>query len=269
MLMPRIFFYGKIYLRYFGQYFKGKLAYRSDILIQMVFALSTQITSLVFILIIFNHIPDINGWRYGEILFIYGFAQTSIALFSMFFSNLIQLGRFYILDGNFDRVLLRPLPPLFQIIIERLDIGSFSTLAMGIGALLYAATKLNMSLSVVECLIFFGLVLSATLIFAGLVLILVSLTFWIKDPTGALAWPLMTVREFTKYPITIYSPALQVFLSWILPLAFTSFYPATLFLGRQDYVVYVYLTPVIALLVWGIGILVWRLGLRRYESSGS
>ena len=84
----------------------------------------------------------------------------------------------------FDRVLLRPLPPLFQIIIERLDIGSFSTLAMGVGTLLYAAAKLNMSLSAFECLIFFGLVLSATLIFAGLVLILVSLTFWIKDPTG-------------------------------------------------------------------------------------
>lgn len=91
----------------------------------------------------------------------------------------------------------------------------------------------------------------------------------IKDPTGALAWPLMTVREFAKYPITIYSPALQVFLSWILPLAFTSFYPATLFLDRQDYIPYAYLTPVIALLTWGMGTLVWNLGLRRYESSGS
>lgn len=126
-----------------------------------------------------------------------------------------------------------------------------------------------MSLSAVECFIFFGLVLSATLIFTGLVLILVSLTFWIKDPTGALAWPLMTVREFAKYPITIYSPALQVFLSWILPLAFTSFYPATLFLDRQDYILYAYLTPIIALLTWGMGTLVWNLGLRRYESSGS
>ena len=37
-----------------------------------------------------------------------------------------------------------------------------------IGALLYAAAKLNMSLSAVECFIFFGLVLSATLIFTGI-----------------------------------------------------------------------------------------------------
>lgn len=267
--MHRIFFYGKIYFRYLGQYLKGRFAYRLDVLIQMMFALSTQIASLIFILTIFSHIPDINGWSYGEILFIYGFAQTSIALFSMFFSNLTRLGRFYILDGNLDRILIRPLLPLFQIIIARLNIGSLSTLAMGVGALLYASAKLNLSLSFLQFFLLVGLIFSATLTFAGMVFILVSLTFWVKDPTGAIAWPLMTVRDFAKYPITIYSPALQVLLSWILPLAFTSFYPATLFLGRKDYILYAYLTPVIALLTWGIGTFVWNLGLRKYESSGS
>ncbi|MDE0686448.1 MAG: ABC-2 family transporter protein [Candidatus Poribacteria bacterium] len=238
-------------------------------MIQIVSALSAQIGTLIFVLTIFNHIPDINGWSYGEILFIYGFSQTSMALFSMFFSNLINLGRLYILDGNLDRVLLRPLPPLLQIIIERLDIGSFSTLALGFGALSYAAVKLNLSFSYHLLFFFVVLIFSAVLILGGVVLILVSLTFWVKDPTGAIAWPLMTIRDFAKYPITIYSAPLQVFLSWILPLAFTSFYPATLFLERTDYIFHVRMTPLIALLTWGIGLFIWKRGLQRYESAGS
>ena len=267
--MRRIIFYGKIYFRYLSQYLKGRLAYRGDMLIQMMSAFSAQIGSLIFVMTIFNHIPDLNGWSYGEILFIYGFSQTSIALFSMFFSNLMSLSRFYILDGNLDRVLLRPLPPLFQIVIERLDIGSLSSLVVGVGALWYAAVKLDMSLSYHLLLFFVVLIFSATLIFAAFVLILVSLTFWVKDPTGAIAWPLMAIRDFAKYPITIYDPVLRVFLSWILPLAFTSFYPATLFLERSDYIFHARMTPVIALLTWGIGFFIWKSGLRRYESTGS
>ena len=267
--MWRIYFYQKIYFRYLGQYLKSRLDYRTDLLIQIISALSAQIGSLIFVMTIFNHVPDLNGWNYGEILFIYGFSQTSMGLFSMFFSNLISLGRFYILDGNLDRVLLRPLPPLFQIVTERLDIGSLSTLTMGVGALSYAAVKLNLPFSYHLLLFFIVLIISATLIFAASVLTLVSLTFWIKDPTGAIVWPLMTIRDFAKYPITIYSPVLQVVLSWILPLAFTSFYPATLFLQRTDYILHARMTPVTSIITCGIGLFVWKKGLQKYESTGS
>ncbi|MDE0317313.1 MAG: ABC-2 family transporter protein, partial [Candidatus Poribacteria bacterium] len=55
----------------------------------------------------------------------------------------------------------------------------------------------------------------------------------------------------------------------LLPLAFTSFYPATLFLERWDYIFHARMTPVIALLTCGIGFFIWKSGLRRYESTGS
>lgn len=267
--MNQVHFYTKIYFRFLAQSLKTRLTYRSDFVIQISFALFTQIASLVFVLAIFEHIPNLNGWSFSEILFIYGFAQTSMALFSLFFGNLVRLGRDYILDGQLDRVLLRPLFPLFQILMDRLDFGSLSTLGMGGAALGYAYIFLNLSWSITMWGLFAVLLFSAALLFAGLVFILVSFTFWVKDSTGAIAWPLMILRDFAKYPITIYSPALQVLLSWIFPIAFTSFYPAALFLKKEAYYFHAYLTPVIALIMWAVGYSIWRIGLMRYESTGT
>ncbi|HIE29259.1 TPA: ABC transporter permease, partial [Candidatus Poribacteria bacterium] len=171
--MKQVRFYIKIYIRYFSQSLKRRLAYRSDFLIQIIFALSTQVASLVFVLTIFEHIPDLNGWSFAEILFIYGFAQTAMALFSFFFGNLISLGRYYILNGQLDRVLLRPLHPLFQILVERLDFGALSTLGMGLGALGYACALLNLSWSITTWFLLVSLLFCAALLFAGLVFILV------------------------------------------------------------------------------------------------
>lgn len=262
-------FYIKIYHRYFSQSLKRHLVYRSDFLVQITFALSTQIASLIFVLTIFEHIPNLNGWSFAEVLFIYGFAQTAMALFSFFFENLTTLGRNYILDGQLDRVLLRPLNPLFQIIAEWIDFGSLSTLGMGVGALGYACTLLDFSWSITMWCLLGLLIFCASLLLAGLVLILVSFTFWIKDSTGAIIWPLMILRDFAKYPITIYSPALQVLLSWIFPIAFTSFYPASLFLQKETYHLHAYLTPVMTLVVWAVGYSIWRVGQLKYESAGT
>ena len=58
-------------------------------------------------------------------------------------------------------------------------------------------------------------------------------------------------------------------MTWIVPFGFTSFYPATVVLGRGDFAAVArWLLPVAVgwvLLSFGV----WRVGLRRYESTGS
>ncbi len=38
--------------------------------------------------------------------------------------------------------------------------------------------------------------------------------------------------EFAKYPITIYGKFIQAIITWLLPFAFTSFFPAAYLLGE-------------------------------------
>src|SRR4051812_42730515 len=98
------------------------MIHQADFWTGLIADLSLQGVNLLFIAVIFQKVPTLNGWRRDEVLFIYGLAIMAYSLFHAFFSGIYYLGNNYIVEGNLDRVLLRPLDPLFQIYSERVDI---------------------------------------------------------------------------------------------------------------------------------------------------
>jgi len=77
-----------------------------------------------------------------------------------------------------------------------------------------------------------------------------------------------SLQEFAFYPILIYPKFIGFILTWIIPYAFASFYPADYFL-HKGFEHYSMLTPVIAIILWVIALRVWEFGLKNYSSTGS
>ena len=74
------------------------------------------------------------------------------------------------------------------------------------------------------------------------------------------------------YPLTIYPRALQFVFTFILPLGWITFYPASELLGRRpDYIPVnmALVTFLIGVFIFALSCLVMSLGMRRYESAGS
>jgi ABC-2 type transport system permease protein len=113
-----------------------------------------------------------------------------------------------------------------------------------------------------------GMAVSACLIYLGIFTAVVSATFWFND-RGSLVSVLHLMQNFSGYPVTIYDPKLRFILSWIIPYAFTAFYPAVQVLGRKGYGIYAWLTPAIGLIFFGLGMFTWKQGVKAYESTGS
>ncbi|MDO9629550.1 MAG: ABC-2 family transporter protein, partial [Acholeplasmataceae bacterium] len=95
-----------------------------------------------------------------------------------------------------------------------------------------------------------------------------SNSFWLKN-----SYPLMqityNISDFTKYPILIYPKFIQLLMTFIIPFALISYYPALYILGRTGYLnVMGYLLVVTGILVFA-GLYVWKKGLKHYESTGS
>ena len=67
--------YIKLYVRFLEQYIKSLMEYRVDFILGLVGFILVQFTGVIFITLIFNAIPNLQGWGFYEILFIYGFAQ--------------------------------------------------------------------------------------------------------------------------------------------------------------------------------------------------
>ena len=135
-------------------------------------------------------------------------------------------------DAFFDRFLVRPIDPLFHLLADRFchdGIGNFI-----VGAILVAKssatlgipwTPLNLAYLVLA-------VLSGGVIFIALNLLTCVSAFWIMDSV-----PVTRVvfdnHLFAQYPLTIYPRAIGIWLTWLIPYGFASFYPASYLLGRD------------------------------------
>jgi ABC-2 type transport system permease protein len=253
---------------YLGQYAKGRMAYKADFFIASFASILATVAGYGFVLILFSRIPQLRGWKFEEVLFIYGFSLIPMGLFNVVSLNLYDFGEIYIVEGKFDRVLLRPIHSLFQILFESFRLESIQEIVAGLAAVVYCIGKLHISLSPVNLLLFPVLVFCGAVIYICIFVIISSVNFWFEDRIG-LAPPVFNMIAFGRYPITIYNPVIQFLLSWIIPFAFASFYPTVRYLGRMEFRTEFYLVPVVAAALVAIALFVWERGVLQYKSTGS
>jgi ABC-2 type transport system permease protein len=266
--MRRIIFYINLAWANLANSLKSRLSYREDFWAGFIANFMTQMIGVLFVAALFGKVPHLQGWTRYEIFYIYGFSQLTLGLFFLLFSNLFELSERYIVEGWFDRVLLRPLDSFFQVIIERVHFEEISNILVGLMIMGYSLHHLKIGITLAQHLMILGMVLSACLIYLGIFTAAVSTTFWFND-RGSMVSVLNLMQSYAGYPVTIYGPKLKFILSWVIPYAFTAFYPAVQVLKPSGYVLYAWLTPVIGLIFIGIGMLTWRQGVKAYESTGS
>lgn len=257
-----------IFWLYLGQYVKTRLSYKTDFLISVLSSLLAAVAGYGFVLVLFTRIPHLQGWSFDEILFVYGFSLLPMGLFNIISLNLYEFGDTYVIEGRFDRVLLRPLHSLFQVLFENFRLESVQEILLGLGVVAYCSVKLAVPLNLANVVWFPLLVLCGAAIYTGMFVIVSSVSFWFEDRIG-LAPPIYNMIAFGRYPITIYNVFIQFMLNWIIPFAFASFYPTVRFLGRTRFMTESYLVPVVAGVVALAAVVIWNKGVQQYQSTGS
>ena len=101
---------------YFAQYAKVRVSYRADFFVSLATSAAATVFSLGFVWTLFQKVPRLANWRMEEVLFLYGFSLIPFGLFNVLSMNLYEFGSTYIMEGKFDRVLLRPISSLFQVL---------------------------------------------------------------------------------------------------------------------------------------------------------
>ena len=251
-----------------AQFLKARMAYRVDFFMSIATSVLTTALSFVFILVIFDKVSALDGWSFYEVLFIYGFALIPTALFSLISSNFWFFGDKYIIEGAFDRILLRPLHSLYQIFFESFRIEALPDILVGVYLVWYAAHGAGTPLSPFDWPILIGLALCGTFLLIAVFTIVTSLNFWMEDRIGIGA-PLYNMIALGRYPITLYNNVLKLILSSAIPFAYVAFYPSTWFLERKQFATYVYLTPLVTLGFCAFALFVWSQGVKRYGSTGN
>ena len=142
--------YFKLYSKFLQQYIKTLMEYRADFILGLIGFIFIQFTGVIFLTLIFNMIPSLDGWSFYEILFIYGFAQIPRGIDHVFTDYLWIFTWKTIVHGEFDKYLLRPINPLFQVIAESFQPDGFGEIIIGISLVVISSAKLGLVFGVVD-----------------------------------------------------------------------------------------------------------------------
>lgn len=259
--------YLKIYLYNILLNIKIMKQYKFDMFIGMCSNLLVQVSSIIFLWVIFDNIKSFAGWGYYEALLIYGVFTLCKGLNNIFFDNLWIVGKEFIRKGTFDILMIRPVGELFQIISQKIQFDGFGTLILGIVVTKAAFANLPITLSIGSILLWILIIIMGTIIIALINLILTVSSFWVIKSNNII-WMIYSISDFGQYPLNVFSTAINILLTAVIPYGFVSYYPVSYMLGKMNVnVIFIEAAVVVILLV--LGLKLWNFGMKKYESSGN
>jgi ABC-2 type transport system permease protein len=249
------------------QRLKTRLAYRGDVLAGLLSAALLGVVGPVFLLSLFANVPHLHGWTGPEVLFIWGYADTVAGLFYVVFAGLYDLNRRYILTGELDRLLIRPVDAYAQLLIDNLAFEELPVVALG-GLVMALAVAWGLVFPEPLRLLLLPVWLAGSLAtLGGMVTAVASLGFHLHH-RGTAVGLVLQLTTLTRYPLDLFGRPLQALLTFVLPFGFAGFYGAAFFLPDHEFVVFGALVPLVGALALGFGYAAFRFGLRRYASAG-
>lgn len=259
--------YWRLYRVLIKQFFKVIMQSKVDFLMGLIGFFLTQASGIIFLYLVFRQIPSLQGWTLDQLIFIYGFAQIPRGIDHLLTDNIWLVAWRLVINGDFDRYMLRPMNVFFQVIAERIQPDALGELLIGtilvIGSVQKGVAVMNPS----QVLLFMVSVLAGALIYTSIKLFFASFAFWMKQ-SGPLLQVAYEMADFAKYPTEIYHQAIRFVITWVIPFAFVAYLPASFFLGKGD--VSIIATECgIALLFWCVAYALFNYGLKGYESAGN
>ena len=260
-----------VYKQYWRINVLTTLEYRENFLIWFAFTFIYHGTAVLALWIVLNRFPSMNGWSFRDMAFLYGLWMLAHALHNTLFSTVGDIPD-HIRDGEFDRLLVRPLDTLFQAIAtpgQTFPDELVLALITFVAATIYAGVAVDAGFVIFVPLI----VLGGALIDLAFNLFISTVAFWFVR-VDALRWIVIQLeQEFTRYPITIYSRSVRWLLTFVFPFAFMNYFPARYFLHKGASGLGLppavgLLTPLIGVAFVALAYVFWRFGLNRYQGVG-
>ncbi len=244
------------------------LMFRGDFFVWSLVELFWMSVNLLAIEVIFQHTQSLAGWNKYEMVLLVGTSMLiQRFLMGFFWSSIFEMGR-NVRTGNFDFFLAQPGNVMFMATTRKLDPDGLVNSLVAIAIVVFAAHKLGLHPGRMDIVLYVLMVFSGLIIHYSLLVMSISLVFWITSAQGV-EGTYFALTEFSRMPKAAFTGVVSRFLFvWVLPVVVVSNAPAdTMLHGFQTR--WAWWLFGIALLWFGLAVLVFQRGLRRYTSASS
>ncbi len=254
-----------LYLSKFS--FMSVVVYRVNSLLFGITPIIWMTTTIAFLSIIFRGGKEIGGWGYWEIMLLLGIHELVFLGTWMLFAENLERFIYDVRQGTFDRVLLKPVNHRFFVSFNSIDFTAIGSLVNTIVVLFLALSHVTIMINPFKLLLFFISLLSAYLIVYLLYFSIASLSLFFVNAGTFTDW-LLEMTDFDRYPADIYGNIFRQFLFFGIPILFFAYVPAAILLDKIP-AYFVGLGILVVLWLYLISTIIWRAGLKRYQSASS
>jgi len=250
---------------------KAQLEYPANFIMQVASIALIGLLGIPSLLLLTTAFPSIGGWDFYMLGFMVALKQMAGGVHHGFFFSFYRHHEM-VRNGEFDRLLVRPVHPVLQIMASSLDLSAIGEFLPGVALLILTCPRVAIEWNLANVAFLAVVVLSGAVIEWAVYLFFSAFDFWLESEEG-LHWIPDAFRDSTLYyPAHIYSRALVFAITFVFPYAFIAYYPTLHFFQLDVEMfpgVFAYLTPVVAVVSTAIAVAFWSFGLRHYQSTGT
>ena len=257
----------KLYLNSLALHLKSELEYRINFIISFLSQILIFFTYYFVILALFSKFNNIKGFTLYEVLLCFSIIQFGFSFNEVFARGIDKFDKL-IIEGGFDRLLLRPKNLILQVLCSDGDFVKVSRLIQSIIVLIIALINLKIEITFMKIICLILMLISSCVIFFGIFLLAASYCFITIQGLEVRNVFTDGGKHMAQYPIGVFKKGFVFFFTFIIPYAFVNYYPLLYFIGKKDNIIYAF-SPVVVFLYLIPCFIVFYMGVKKYEGSGS
>lgn len=259
--------YIRLYIYFLRFSFSKAMEFRLDFFFRIIMDIFYYGINIGFYRILYIHTDLLGGWRMDQMMiFISGFLVIDAISMTVFANNLWMLPE-YINKGELDYYLVRPVSSLFFLSVRDFAANSFVNLLMAVGIMIWTLARYPYPLSAGMILFFVVLIILGALLRYLVRMIFIIPIFWFHSGHGLEA-VFFSLNRFIERPDRIFTGAVRVILTTVLPFSVMASFPARMLFEAFDPMILVHFCLVLLFFFIAVSWF-WHKGLRAYSSASS
>lgn len=257
----------KLYVHFFSMQLKSQLEYKASFLMTMLGQFLLAFTTFLSVYFMFSRFHSVEGFTFSEVLLCFSVVLMAYSTTECFVRGFDVFQRL-IRSGDLDRILVRPRGVVFQVLTSNIEFSRLGRFFQAVLMLAYAIPNCGVVWTADKVLTLVLMLIGGMGIYTALFVLHAAISFFTIEGLEFMNIFTDGSREFGKYPLAIYGEGVLKFLTYVIPVALFQYYPLLYLIGRSDNRLLMCL-PLLCFLFWIPSWALFRVGLRKYQSTGS
>ena len=251
---------------------RAEVSYRASFVTMLVSNAVVTGLDLVALLALFQRVDTIGGWTARQVLVLYSLSALGFSLADSTVGSVDKSAE-QVRTGAFDRLLVRPMSTLGQLLVDRFEVRRFGRAVLPACVLGVVVSSGTVQWTIIKVLLVPVVVVSSAVLAGALFVATASVSFWLVNSTELASAFTFGGSFASQYPAHIFGTWLKQVLLFVVPLGAVNYLPALYLMDAPNPLAvprWAQLSgPLASLPMVALATFAWSTANRHYQSTGS